>query len=533
MSNETFDYIVIGAGSAGAAVAYRLSADPAISVLLLEAGRASHPWSRIPVGFAKLIDNPAANWLYSSDPEPGTDNRRIPVPRGRLLGGSSSINGMVFVRGQSHDYDHWAQLGCRGWSYSDVLPVFRRMESYADGDDEFRGRDGPLKVGNHQDGGPFYDSLFAAATEAGVPHNTDYNGAQQDGMGMTQATIRNGRRMSTAYCYLEPARHRPNLKICTETLTEAVLIEQGRAVGVRYRQGDQQITAHASQEVVVSAGAVNSPQLLELSGIGQPERLADLGVAVQHELPGVGENLRDHLAPRLLWEVRRSGVVYTQGAGLIWQGIKYALFRSGLLSLPASPIRAYLRSREGLASPDIGVAFFPFMSRNFKLTPEPGLTAIPHQLRPESTGSIHIRSKDPTEAPSIQFNFLSAELDRQVVIACIKETRRLLNTNAMDHLRGTEIAPGPQVRSDDEILDWVRRTAETVYHPVGTCKMGTDPRAVVDERLRVHGIRGLRVADASIMPTLTSGNTNAPSIMIGEKAAQMILEDREAVAAAA
>jgi len=525
-NGQTYDYIVVGAGSAGAVVANRLSANSSHRVLLLEAGQASHPWSRIPVGFAKLIDNPAANWCYESEPEDATNMRKIPVPRGRLLGGSSSINGMVFVRGQSHDYDTWAQLGNRGWSYTDVLPLFKRMESYGGGNDEFRGRDGPLKVNDHSDSGPFYDALFEAGAEVGLPRNADYNGASQDGMSMTQATIRNGRRMSTAFCYLDPVRARANLTIITSATTEGLLLEDKACVGVRYSVAGTSAIAHASREVIVSAGAINSPKLLELSGIGQRQVLEAQGIAVQHELDGVGENLRDHFAPRLLWDIARPGVAYTSGLNLLWQGVKYALTRKGLLSLPASPIRAYLRSREGLESPDLGVAFFPFMSQNFKLTAQPGFTAITHQLRPESTGSIHINSADANVAPSIRFNFLSAELDRQAVVAAVKETRRLVNATALDGIRGTELSPGPEVQTDDEILAWARASAETVYHPVGTCKMGSDPRAVVDQRLRVHGLRGLRVADASIMPTLTSGNTNAPSIMIGEKAAQMIIEDQ-------
>jgi choline dehydrogenase len=476
------------------------------------------------VGFSKLIDNPAANWCYESEPEASTGNRKIPVPRGRLLGGSSSINGMVFVRGQSHDYDMWAQLGNRGWSYTDVLPLFKRMESYEGGNDEFRGRDGPLKVHDHTDRGPFYDAIFRAGEEVGLPRNDDYNGAAQDGMALTQATIRNGRRMSTAYCYLDPARGRSNLTIETEALSQSLLLEGKTCVGVRYVVNGAAHTARARREVVVSAGAINSPQLLELSGIGRSDILAEHGIEVRHELPGVGENLRDHLAPRLAWAVKRSGVTYTSGMSAFLQGVKYVFTRQGLLSLPASPIRGYLRTREGLESPDVGVSFFPFTQENFKLTRKPGFTAIPHQLRPESTGSIHIKSADPTNQPAIQFNFLSAELDRQTVIAAVRETRRLVNTDAMAGIRGEELSPGTGVETDDEILDWVRHNAETVYHPVGTCKMGRDPNAVVNEKLQVHGIENLRVADASIMPTLTSGNTNAPSIMIGEKASQMILD---------
>ncbi len=312
MDDESFDYIVVGAGSAGSVLANRLSANPKYRVLVLEAGRESHPWSRIPVGFAKLIENPAANWLYSSEPDAGTGQRRIPVPRGKLLGGSSSINGMVFVRGQSQDYDTWAQLGNRGWSFREVLPIFRDMESYqGDADEEFRGRGGPLKVSESNESGPIYDALIKAAGEVGIAYTKDYNGAQQDGIGMTQATIRNGRRMSTAFCYLDPARGRPNLTIKANALTECLLIEGKRCVGVRYTVNRQQHEARARREVVVSAGSINSPQLLELSGIGQPELLRGLGIEVRHALKGVGENLRDHYSPRMKWTVPASlGMTY-------------------------------------------------------------------------------------------------------------------------------------------------------------------------------------------------------------------------------
>jgi choline dehydrogenase len=529
MENQTFDYIVVGAGSAGSVLANRLSADPKYRVLVLEAGRESHPWSRIPVGFAKLIENPAANWLYSSEPDAGTGQRRIPIPRGKLLGGSSSINGMVFVRGQAQDYDQWAQLGNRGWSYRDVLPIFRDMESYqGKGDAEYRGREGPLKVTESNETGPIYDALIKAAGEVGIKYTNDYNGAAQDGIGMTQATIRNGRRMSTAYCYLDPARDRPNLKIQANALTECLLIEGKRCVGVRYNLNGQQIEARASREVIVSGGSINSPQLLELSGIGQPELLKAAGIEVRHELKGVGENLRDHYSPRMKWTVPESlGMTYNdkgRGLGLVWQALKYALTHKGLLGLPASPIRAYIRTRVGLDAPDAAISWIPFLAdTNFKLAKKSGITAIMNILRSESTGSIHVASKDPRSQPAVRFNFLSAQLDREVTLEAMRITRRIMTAPSMKGIATDEIAPGANIRSDDELLDWVRKNAETTYHPVGTCKMGSDPMAVVDDQLRVHGMEGLRVADASIMPTLTSGNTNAPSIMIGEKASRMVL----------
>jgi choline dehydrogenase len=537
MALETFDFIVVGAGSAGSALATRLTENGRWHVLLLEAGKPSHPLSAIPVSFAKLIKNPDANWCYASEPEGNTGERPIPVPRGKLLGGSSSINGMVFVRGQRHDFDHWAQLGNRGWSYDDVLPLFKLMESYSGGgDDEFRGRDGPLKVSDIHEGGPLYDSLFAAADSIGIKRNSDYNGPVQDGIGMTQATIRDGRRMSTAHCYLGPARGRPNLRIVTQALTERLLLEGKRCVGVRYAVGGQTHEARARREVIVSTGAINSPQLLELSGIGNPEILKDHGIAVQHALPGVGENLRDHWAPRLRWSVTARGVTYNdraRGWNLGMQVMRYAFTRKGFLSLPASPMRAYVRTREGLAAADAAIMIQPFLvTPDIKLDKQPGITVIVHQLRPESIGSIHIKSADPQQPPAIRFNFLSSPIDREVVLENMRIARRLMEAPAMNWLGLQELAPGKKLQSDEELLDFIKRTAETAYHPVGTCKMGQDKMAVVDDRLRVHGLEGLRVADASIMPTLTSGNTNAPSIMIGEKCSTMVLEaTREKVAA--
>ncbi len=529
MESQDYDYIIVGAGSAGSVLANRLSADPKYRVLVLEAGRESHPWSRIPVGFARLIDNPAANWLYSSEPDEGTGERRIPIPRGKLLGGSSSINGMVFVRGQSQDYDTWAQLGNRGWSYREVLPIFRDMESYqGEGDEEYRGRSGPLRVTENRETGPIYKALIKAAGEVGITYTKDYNGASQDGIGMTQTTIRNGRRMSTAVCYLDPARSRPNLTIQANAMTERLLLDGKRCVGVRYSVNGQQREARAGREVIVSAGSINSPQLLELSGIGQPEVLQALGIETRHALKGVGENLRDHYSPRMKWTIPTSlNLTYnakTRGLGMVFQALKYATTRTGLLGIPASPIRAYVRTRPGLDAPDAAISWIPFLSTaDFKLDKNSGITAIMNILRSESTGSIHITANTPNKAPAVRFNFLSAQLDREVTLEAMRITRRIMTAPSMQGIATDEIAPGINIQSDDELLDWVKKNAETTYHPVGTCKMGRDPMAVVDDQLRVHGMEGLRVADASIMPTLTSGNTNAPSIMIGEKASRMIL----------
>ena len=527
---QTYDYIVVGAGSAGAVVANRLSADARNKVLLLEAGPASHPWSRIPIGYARLITNPTANWLYASEPEANTNGRRLPVPRGKLLGGSSAINGMAFVRGQAQDFDTWAQMGNQGWSYDDVLPFFKRMERYEGGDDAYRGRDGLLRVTNPPPRLPLLVALIKAAEQVGIPHNPDYNGATQDGIAMSQATIAAGRRMSTARCYLDPIRARKNLHIETDALADTLVLDGQRCVGVRYSVAGNPREARAEREVVVSAGSINSPQLLELSGIGQPERLRSLGIAVRHALPGVGENLRDHYAPRTRWAIGAKGFTFNdkgRGLGLVGQALRYALLQQGLLGMVAAPIRAFVRSREGLAAPDVLLGWVPMLTEpgpnGPKLSRQSGMTCYAHPMRPESKGHIHIVSSDPRQPPAINFNFLSSPIDAEITARAVRIARSVMTAPALAPLQVTELAPGPARSTDDEILDWVRQAAETTYHPVGTCKMGVDAMAVVDAQLRVHGIAGLRVADASIMPTLTSGNTNAPSIMIGEKAADMVL----------
>ena len=528
----TYDFIIVGAGSAGAVLANRLSENSQNKVLLIEAGPASNIWSRIPIGYVKTLNNPDVNWRYWAEPEESTRGRRLYVPRGKVLGGTSTINGMAFVRGQAQDFDTWAQMGNSGWSYQDLLPLFRRMESYADGADEFRGNNGPLRVTNPVPSDPLYKSLIAAAQEVGIRHNSDYNGASQDGIAMSQASIAGGRRMSTAHCYLDPIRRRPNLRVVTHALTEQVLLEGRRCVGVRYTVDGVSHTARSNRDVIVSAGSVNSPQLLELSGIGQPERLKALGIEVRQELGGVGENLRDHYAPRTRWGISAKGYTFNdrgRGVGLINQALRYLISQDGMLSMVAAPIRAFVFSREGLTTPDLLLGWVPMLYEpGPKLSEQSGMTCYAHPMRPESKGNIHAVSADPRQPPAINYNFLSAAPDADLTIKAIRIARSIMNANALVSLGVTELAPGAELTRDDEILDWIKDVGETTYHPVGTCKMGTDDMAVVDPQLCVRGFQGLRVADASIMPTLTSGNTNAPAIMIGEKASDLVLAAQSA-----
>jgi choline dehydrogenase len=526
-----YDYIIVGAGSAGCVLANRLTANGRHKVLVLEAGKRSNIWTSFPISFGLLIDNPAANWRFRSEPEENTANRPIAVPRGKLLGGSSAINGLVYVRGQPLDYDTWAQQGNRGWDFENVQNYFRRLEDFERGDDGVRGAGGPIHVSECPDESPIYDAWFAAGAELGLPRNHDYNGASQEGMCKTQTTIKNGQRAGAAGGYLKSAMARANLTVQTEVLVERVLLEGKRAVGVAYSTNGVTMEAKAGREVILCAGSIKSPQLLELSGIGQGERLRGHGIEVHHELNGVGESLRDHIAPRLKWRVTQPKVTYNDrasGIGLGFQILRYALTRRGFLSLPSAPMLAFMRTRPEMESPDIQLHLVPYWYTDpnaRRLGPEPGMIATVYQLRPESTGSIHIKSTNPADDPAINFNFLSSELDRRCLLDGTQWTRDLMNTAAMDAFRGVEEAPGEAIQGDDDTLAWIRQTAETTYHPTGTCRMGPDERGVVDERLRVHGMAGLRVADGSIMPTLVSGNTNAACLMIGEKAADMVLED--------
>jgi choline dehydrogenase len=529
-----YDTIIVGAGSAGGALAARLSEDPNHKVLLLEAGKASHPYSRMPVSFGLLIANPAANWLYESEPEPNTANRVIPVPRGKVLGGSSAINGLVWVRGQPLDFDTWAQMGNRGWSWQDVAPVFTRIEHFVDGDgSNGRGTSGPLKVSTVPDQNPLYDAIFAAALQAGFKHNPDYNSEDQEGVVKTQTSIYKGRRMSVAHCYIEPAMKRPNLHVVTEAHLNRVLLDGRRCIGVEYERGGQVVQAHAP-ETVLSAGGVASPQILELSGIGRPEVLQAHGIEVRHQLDAVGENFRDHINARVIWRLKVPQLSYNhmaRGMGAVTQFLKYVTTGGGFMSLPSAPLLGFIKSRPELETPDLQFHIVPYSIKDpktRKLQDFPSMTISCYQLRPESLGSIHIKSPDPRAHPAIRFNFLHDPIDKAAMTAGFRLMRHLMAQPAMEAYRGDEFSPGPDVSTDEQILGWIRNNSQTAYHPIGTCRMGpAGSFAVVDDKLRVHGLEGLRVADASIFPTMPSGNTNAPSIMVGEKCADMMRAERK------
>ncbi len=535
----SFDYIVVGAGSAGCVLADRLSASGRHRVLVLEAGGEDRNiWIHVPIGYAKLFADAKNNWLYSSEPEPECAGRSIIPPRGKVLGGSSSINGLLYIRGQAEDFDHWRQLGNAGWSFTDVLPYFRRAEDQQRGADELHGVGGPLSVCDVSEGHPLCDAFIDACEQAGLPRTEDFNGPSQEGAGYFQLTTRKGRRWSTARGYLKPARKRPNVAVVANALTTRILFEGRRAVGVEYIKDGARHVARASAEVILSSGAFNSPQLLQLSGIGPGDLLRQHGIEVIADMRGVGADLQDHYQARFNYRGNtRNTINDMMGSvvGRVSAGLRYALFRKGFLTIGAGYAGGFFKTDPSLPTPDVQFHFILFSADSVgqKLHPWPGFLTSVCQLRPESRGFVRIKSADPAQAPAIQPRYLTAQVDRDVMVAGMKMIRRVMGQPAIARYIDEELMPGAKVQTDADYLEFARQKGTTVFHPTSTCRMGSDVTAVVDERLRVHGFQGLRVADASIMPTVVSGNTNAACVMIGEKASDMILQDAAATKTAA
>jgi choline dehydrogenase len=512
MSGE-YDYVIVGAGSAGCVLANRLSADPKVRVLLLEAGpRDTDPWIHIPLGYGKLFARKDVNWAYESEPEPNLNGRRIFTPRGKVLGGSSSINGLVYIRGQPEDFDAWE---VPGWSYVELLPYFGKTQV------------GISDIERHE----LCEAFIASARSLGIPANEDFNGENQEGTGYYRATVQNGRRSSTAVAYLRPVEKRPNLKVETNALANRILFSGGKANAVEYTKGEQKIQARASREVLLCGGAFNSPQLLQLSGVGPRALLESNGIPVVHDAPDVGECLQDHFYCRTFWRANKP-ITLNDDMLSPWRkaklGLDYALFRRGPLTIAAGHAAAFVRTRPELKRPDAQLYYINFSTakRGGVLHPWSGFTLSVSQLQVESRGSVRIKSADPRTAPAIRYNYLATENDRRVMVEGLKIARRIAAAAPLSGYIVKEEFPGPAVQTDDELLDVVRQTGETVFHPTSTCRMGTDERSVVDSHLRVRGLQGLRVVDASVMPAVVSGNTNAAVIAIAEKAADLIANPR-------
>jgi choline dehydrogenase len=530
---QEFDYIVVGAGSAGCVLAARLSEDPATRVLLLEAGPPDRsPWIHLPIGYGKTMWSRDLNWCFQTDPDPHMNGRRIYWPRGKTLGGSSSINGLIYIRGQREDYDHWAALGNPGWGYDDVLPYFKRSERNQRGADAWHGADGPLAVSDIGAANELIEAFIRGAAELDIAGNDDFNGATQEGAGYYQLTTAKGLRCSTAKAYLVPARKRPNLCVLTGAHTTGIEFDGLRAAGVHYRRGDAAHRARCRGEVLLCAGAIQSPQLLQLSGIGPPALLHQHGIALRHAAPGVGENLQDHLQLRLIYECTKP--ITTNDAlnswfGQLRIGLQWLLARSGPLAVGINQGGCFMRALPESATPDIQfhAATLSADMAGGKVHPFSGFTLSVCQLRPTSRGHVRIRSADPLAAPSMLANYLSTALDRRTALAALRAARRIARAPAMQAYVKREVKPGPDVHDDEALLEFARDNGATIFHPSCTCRMGTltDAMAVVDARLRVHGVQGLRVVDGSAMPALVSGNTNAPIVMMAEKAADMIRED--------
>jgi len=532
---EHFDYVIVGAGTAGCVLANRLTACGKYTVCLLEAGPSDwNPMIHIPAGFMKTIANPSVNWLYQSEPCPGTNGRTIPMPRGKVIGGSSSINGLIFSRGQKMDFDVWAQKGNRGWSYDDVLPYFCRYESHENSmDNNFRGKSGEMTITDLKWRDPLCEAFIKGAESIGIPRNPDYNGAYQEGTSYVQRTSTGKLRMSAARAFLKPARKRPNLRVVTNAHATKILLDGKRATGVVYKRGGvsgRSDEVHASRELIIAGGTINSPQLLQLSGIGPATLLNDLGIEVVHDLAGVGENLRDHYGARLTARAKNVDTIneLAHGPRLVGEIVKYFLGRRSILELGPTLVYCFWHSDEMIRNADLQISFTPASyneGKQAKLDKEPGFSLAAWQQRPESLGYVRARTKNPFEKPQIQPNYLSHEEDRRVLLAGIKVSRRLMNTEALAPYFDYEGYPGAHVQKDDELLDVARQRSTTLYHLMGTCRMATetDPTAVVDDQLRIHGLQNIRVIDASIMPSMPSANLNAAVMMIAEKGADMIL----------
>ena len=537
-ATQTYDYIVTGAGSAGCVLANRLSESGRHRVLLLEAGgKDSNPWIHIPLGYAKTFVNPRVNWMFDSEPEANLNNRVMYQPRGKVLGGTSSINGMIYIRGNHADYDEWRQRGCEGWDWDSVLPYFRKAEDNQRGASEFHGAGGPLHVANQPYDWEIGRVLLEACKQAGIPFNPDFNGAQQEGCGWYQTTTKGGRRWSTAVGYLRPARKRPNLTVRTNAHATRVVMENGRAVGVEFRSPRGLEVARAEGEVIVSGGAYGSPQLLLLSGIGPGEHLQDMGIEVLHDLQGVGHNLHDHFNTFCAWRISRAITLNELHHSIPRQfvaGFRYAMNRGGPMSGNGLYVGAFVRSDKRLERPDLqlNISAWSTIDRTrdgIISHPFPGFAISPVHLRPEGRGTVRLKSPDPLAPPEIRFNFLRSEYDYQAVIQGMRIARSIARQQALQGLVVEETLPGIHIHTDEQLAEDVRKRGVSNLHPVGSCGMGHSPMSVVDPRLRVHGIERLRVVDASVMPSIIAGNTNAPTIMIAEKASDMILEDARAL----